>query len=167
MKRALVALVFLIGSFAAPFGSIPVSAANSSDWKAGRIIDDSVFTNKDSMTAAEIQQFLNSKVPACDSGGAQMTTRAKPGGGVYSRAEWGTLQGYPPPYTCLRDFFEVPKTTPSSGTPANNYGGKPTPAGAVSAAQLIWDAGQAYNISPKVLLTTIQKESYGPLTVDD
>jgi hypothetical protein len=51
--------------------------------------------------------------------------------------------------------------------PANNYGGKPIPAGAESAAQLIWDAAQKYSISPKVLLTTIQKESVGPLTTDD
>lgn len=87
---------------------------------------------------------------------------------MVKRAQWAAANNKPaPPYTCLRDFYEVPKTTPSPGLPANNYGGKPIPAGAKSAAQLIYDAAQAYNISPKVLLVTIQKESYGPLTVDD
>jgi hypothetical protein len=51
--------------------------------------------------------------------------------------------------------------------PASNYGGAPIPAGAKSAAQIIWDAAQTFNISPRVLLVTIQKESAGPLTTDD
>ena len=139
-----------------------VSAVTAADWRAGRIIDDSIFTNKDSMSVQEIQMFLNAKVPACDTYGAQ------PAGGGMTRAQWAAANSKPaPPYTCLRDFYEVPKTTPSPGLPANNYGGKPIPAGAKSAAQLIYDAAQAYNISPKVLLVTIHKESYGPLTVDD
>lgn len=150
-----------------PLQSIPVHAVSATDWQAGRIIDDGVFVNKDAMSVAEIQQFLDTKVPVCDTSGAQMTTRPKPGGGYYTRAQWGASIGYPAPYTCLKDFYEVPKSTPGPGVPANNYGGLPIPVGAVSAAQMIWDAAQTYNISPKVLLTTIQKESYGPLTVDD
>lgn len=144
-----------------------LSALTGADWKAGRIIDDVVFTNRDSMSVAQIQEFLNAKVPSCDTNGVKFTSRQKPGGGYYTRAEWGALNGNPAPFTCLRDFYEVPKTSPGPGVPANNYGGAAIPAGAISAAQMIYDAAQTYTISPKVLLTTIQKESAGPLTVDE
>lgn len=46
-------------------------------------------------------------------------------------------QGAQPPWTCLRDFSE---------------GGK-------SAAQIIWEAGQFYNINPQVILATLDKET--------
>lgn len=137
-------------------------AVTAADWRAGRIIDDTIFTNKDGMTPEQIQHFLNAKVPVCDTNGAKLFS------GSQTRAQWAAANGKQlPPYTCLKSYHEVPKTQPSPGVPANNYGDKPIPAGARSAAQLIWDAAQAYNISPKVLLVTIQKESAGPLTVDD
>jgi hypothetical protein len=149
-------------------GPAKTSAVSASDWKAGRIIDDSVFTNSTSMTAQEVQNFLNARVPVCDTNGTQLTGRWYAAAGrYYTRAEWGALNGNPAPFTCLKDFWEVPKTDPAPGQPANNYGGAAIPAGAKSAAQIIWDAAQRYQISPKVLLTTIQKESYGPLTSDD
>jgi len=147
-----------------------VFAANAADWKAGRIIDDAVFTDKDAMSARDIQAFLNDKVGrngrgtpgVCDTKGERISEF---GGGT--RADYGAANGNPAPFTCLKDYHEVPKTTPGPGIPANNYGGAPIPAGAKSAAQLIWDAAQRYNISPKVLLVTIHKESAGPLTTDD
>src|SRR5690606_31118789 len=46
-------------------------AAEAKNFNAGHIIDDVVFYNEDSMTAAQIQTFLNSKVPACDTNGTQ------------------------------------------------------------------------------------------------
>jgi len=55
----------LVGSsffFAAPQ---KVQAADGSDFMAGRIIDDFVFTNKDSMTTPDIQNFLNTKGANC------------------------------------------------------------------------------------------------------
>jgi len=313
--------------------AIPISsveAVSANDWQAGRIIDDDIFTNPSAMSVVDIQGFLNSKVSVCDTNGTQSY-------GATTRASYATSRGYPPPFTCLKDYYEVPKlspgllydtwrsnsssnqsvvntinssvvygdvngdgteepvlvnlsgtssgniefhvwnnslnswTTPSPtisnqptvdptknsvvfadvngdgrqepvlvglattnsgkvefhvwndnmtswranissnqptvdptknsvvfadvngdgrqepvlvglattnsgkvefhvwepGIPASNYGGKPIPAGARSSAQLIWDASQANRISPKVLLTTIQKESAGPLTVDD
>lgn len=42
----------------------------ASDWKAGRIIDDAKFTGLD-MTVTDIQNFLNNKVPDCDTWGTQ------------------------------------------------------------------------------------------------
>ncbi len=38
-------------------------AVSGSDWRAGNIIDDSVFFNNSDMSTAQVQQFLSSKVP--------------------------------------------------------------------------------------------------------
>jgi hypothetical protein len=150
-----------------------VSALSAGDWQAGRIIDDNVFTNKDAMSVAEIQAFLNSMVGTggynsvpgqCDTYGVR---NASPYNSSVSRATYAASIGRPNRWTCLNNYYEVPKTSPGPGIPANNFGSDTIPAGAKSAAQLIWDAAQQNNISPKVLLTTIQKESAGPLTTDD
>ena len=42
--------------------------AGAASFDAGRIIDNSVFTNKGSMSIGDIQNFLNSKVPNCRAG---------------------------------------------------------------------------------------------------
>lgn len=146
-------------------------AASASDWSAGRIIDDSVFTNQNSMSIVDIQNFLNQKVGTgggngtpgqCDTNGIKTSEL---GGGT--RAQYGSAHNNPIPFTCLKDYYEVPKLSPGSGIPASNYGGVAIPSGAKSAANLIYDAAQTYHISPKVLLITIQKESAGPLITDD
>jgi len=136
------------------------NAVAASEWKAGNIIDDALFIDANSMTVTQIQAFLNSKVPICDTMGTNGSTST-------SRRDYVRSLGYDIPLTCLRDFYEVPKTVPGPGIPANNYGGKPIPTGAKSAAQLIWDAAQQYDISPKVLLVKLGTESAGPLTSDD
>jgi len=56
-------------------------------FNAGRIIDDGVFTNSSSMDVGQIQAFLNSKVPTCDTWHA-------------------SGYGQNPPFTCLKDFSE-------------------------------------------------------------
>lgn len=140
-----------------PFSSVQTAGAVSpSDWRAGRIIDDTVFMNKNDMSVAQIQQFLESKMPACD-------TYGNVGGGWRKTYD----PNNPPPFTCLRDYKEVPKTTPGNWIPESNYGRTDgwAPAGSKSAAEIIWDAAQAYNINPKVLLVTLQKES-GLITDD-
>jgi hypothetical protein len=176
IKRALalfclISLILASGINIYSYRPQSVSAANAANWQAGRIIDDGVFTDADAMSVTEIQNFLNEKVGTggygktagqCDTNG---TAISEYGGGT--RAEYGAAHGNPAPFTCLKDYYEVPKTSPGPGIPANNYGGVAIPAGAKSAAQLIWDAAHANNISPKVLLVTIQKESAGPLTTDD
>ncbi len=149
------------------------SAVSASDWRAGRIIDDNIFTDKNSMSISDIQAFLNAKVGTwgydsvpgqCDTYGAR---NAAPYNGSISRATYAASVGKPTRFTCLNNYYEVPKTTPGAGVPANNYGSDTIPAGAKSAAELIWNASQAHNISPKVLLVMLHKESAGPLTVDD
>ncbi|HEY8992977.1 MAG TPA: hypothetical protein VIM37_03980 [Candidatus Microsaccharimonas sp.] len=95
------------------------------------IIDDYVFTNTTTMNADQIQVFLNSKVPICDTDGVQVSEF---GGGT--RAQWAASKGYYPPFTCLKDYYENGR----------------------SAAQIIYDTAQQYQINPQVLIVLLQKE---------
>jgi len=137
------ALAFAIG-FIHPS---TVEAADARNFNAGRIIDDGVFTNSDSMTAANIQSFLNSKVPNCDTYG---TKTSELGGGT--RAQWLASRGISTPITCLKDYYENPSTG------ENNYG-KAIPEGALSAAQIIYTYARQFNINPQVIIVTLQKEN--------
>lgn len=119
-------------------------AVSGSDWNAGNIISDSQFFKSDSMSTDEIQNFLNSMVPNCDTLGTQAY-------GSGTRAQQGTSTGHPPPYTCLKNYLENPITH------QNNANGG-TVDGGWSAAQIIKYASDTYSISPKVLLVLIQKE---------
>ena len=122
-------------------------AADARNYNAGRIIDDSVFANSDSMSVQEIQNFLNSKV-SCDTWG---TKRSELGGGT--RAQWMNARGYSAPFRCVTDYYENPSTG------QNNYGKNETPAGAISAAQLIYNYSKQFNINPQVIIATLQKEN--------
>ncbi|HSE29140.1 MAG TPA: hypothetical protein VLA77_00965 [Candidatus Saccharimonadales bacterium] len=122
-------------------------AVSGADWQAGRIIDDAIFYNKSAMNVQQIQDFLNAKVPTCDTYG---TKTSEYGGGT--RAQYGAAHGAPAPYTCLKDYFE------NTATKENNLEGRGIPAGAKSAAQIIWDAAQQYEINPQVLIVLLQKE---------
>jgi hypothetical protein len=165
-KLALVTpVIALLLSSATFLNPAQTSAVTSNEWSAGRIIDDGVFTDNRSMSVQEIQWFLMSKVPNCDNNGTGSVNGT-------TRAAYAESKGNPRPsgaqtFTCLRDYYEVPKTTPGPGVPASNYGyaSGHIPAGGVSAAQLILDAAQAYSISPKTLLVTLQKEQ--GLVTDD
>lgn len=115
-------------------------AVGASDWRPGRIIDDAVFYNKNSMSATQIQDFLNAKVPTCD------------------RWRASSNPSYQPPWTCLKEYLENPTTRENNvgrfnpnGTPYQVPGGK-------SAAQIIWDVAQEYGINPQVLIVMLQKE---------
>lgn len=140
--------------------SAPVLALQGSDFNPGRIIDDGTFTNRNFMTAQDIQNFLNAKVPNCDTNGTQLTSHPNGSGGYYTRAEWGSLNGNSKPFTCLRNYVENPSTK------SNNYS-NPTAQidGGISAAQIIWNAAQESRINPAVLLVTLQKEQ-GLITDD-
>ncbi|PDQ34411.1 MAG: hypothetical protein B5766_11410 [Candidatus Lumbricidophila eiseniae] len=106
------------------------SAVAAADFNPGNIINDAVFTNKNSMSVQQIQDFLNRKVPTCDTNGSQIRS------GSQTRAQYGSSIGYPPPYTCLKDFSENGKT----------------------GAQIIYDVSQQYSINPQVLIVLLQKE---------
>ncbi len=131
-------------------------AVSASDWKPGRIIDDVVFQNKQSMTVQQIQQFLDSKVPSCDRNGSLPMWSGGP-----TRAQWSLDNGKDPaPYTCLKEYVENPTTKVNNAT-------DPTIVvpGGLSAAQLIYNASQAQNVNPQVYLVLLQKEQ--SLVTDD
>lgn len=125
----------------------PASAVTAGDWQAGRITDDSVFYNGGGMTLAEVQYYLAIKVPTCDTGGSQMHSSGQ------SRAAYGTSRGYPPPYTCLKDYRQdTPSKSAETGL-CNGY-----PGGNKSAAEIIHLVGQTCGINQKTLIVLLQKE---------
>jgi hypothetical protein len=129
------------------------SALSGSDFNPARIVDDDVFFNKDTMGTTEIQTFLNSKVPTCDTNGTQMHSSGR------TRAAHGTANGAPPPYICLKDY-----TQSFNSTNADAYCGAIT-GGTKSAANIIFDVAQACRINPQSLLVLLQKEQ--SLITDD
>ncbi len=131
-------------------GVTAVSALSGNDFHAGRIIDNGVFYNKNSMGVQDIQNFLNSKVPSCDKWGTQSysgTTRR-----AYSEA-----RGIKFPLVCLKDYYENPSTHENNLTKNDGFDA-PIPPGGKSAAEIIYSAAQTYNINPQVLITLLQKE---------
>ena len=159
---AIVAIISLCGLL---FFTNRSEAVTANDWRAGNIVDDFVFTNSNDMTVADIQTFLNNINPNCDTYGTGRATER--GRGDITRAQYAVSRGWAgPPYVCLKDYYEVPKYTPGDYIPANNFSGS-IPSGAVSAAQIIYDAAKRNNLSPKVILVKIATESAGPLTTDN
>lgn len=143
----------LLAIMMAVFVSAPAAlAANTADFRAGRIIDDAVFNNSNAMNLDQVQAFLNARVPQCDNWGT------KPFGGTTRRA-YLESRGVAFPLTCVKDYVENPITH------QNNLEGRPAPAGGMSAAHIIWDAGQRYGINPQVLIVLLQKEQ--SLIADD
>jgi hypothetical protein len=125
-------------------------AANGSDFSAGNIIDDATFWNKNAMSVQEIQSFLNSKVPSCDTWGQKIYNGQ-------TRAQYGASIGSPIPFVCLKDYIENPSTKQN-----NLRGGSVN--GGVSAAQLIYNVAQNTGVSPKVILKYADKNSLCCLT---
>src|SRR5882762_10473587 len=93
--------------------------ASADSFNQNNIIDNATFDNASSMTASQIDYFLNTLPTSCIS----------PNSGFKSIDPTGY--------------------NPSTGY---QYGGF------VTAGQVIYDAAQAYNINPQVILTTLQKE---------
>ena len=147
--KAQFGILFIIGavtfSVFTPIQS--ASAADARNYNAGRIIDDSIFTDVNTMSVQDIQDFLNSKV-TCDTWG-QKTSEL--GGGT--RAQWMAARGIYGPFRCITDYYENPSTSQS------NYGRTATPEGAMSAAQIIYTYSRQFNINPQVILATLQKEN--------
>lgn len=119
-------------------------AITGSDFQAGRIIDDAIFFNSNAMTPDQIQYFLDSKVPTCDRNHSGITGSS------------GTR--YDPPFTCLKEYIENPTTRENNIGRFNSDGSPYNVPGGMSAAQIIWSAGQAHGINPQVLLVMLQKE---------
>ena len=134
MINKLLALPLLVAFFSTIIVTPPQASAAAFD--PARIIDDSVMTNKSTMTVAQIQSFLNSKVPTCDTSGTLPASDF--GRPDLTHAQYAALRGWQaPPYTCLRNFSENGKTS----------------------AQIVYDVAQQYSINPQVFLVLLQKES--------
>lgn len=124
-----------------------VSALSGSDFRAGRIIDDAVLFNPNTMNPGDIQTFLSSKVQICDTNGSEIYT------GATTRAQYATSRGYPPPYTCLKDYSQsIPAKSPDA------YCGGSISAGTKSASQIIYEVSQSCGVSVKALIVLLQKE---------
>lgn len=176
MKRKLLqyssiaaALVFVAVFFGLAFYNTPSSTAvKATDFQAGRIIDDEIFYNKDTMTVAEIQAFLDSHTPACDVWGQKTLGAARyhawgTAPATMKRADYakwrrevgGDSRYHDPPYVCVNLYYENPTTHET------NFDTKlEKKEGMLSAAEIIYQAAQKYNINPQVLLVMLKKESY-------
>lgn len=128
-------------------------ALSGGEFQAGRIIDDSVFFNPNSMSEGQIQEFLNAKVPVCDTNGT------KPYAGT-TRAAYGTSKGAPPPYICLKDYSQMTTMKNPEDMLCNGH-----TAGQKTAARIIKEVADSCGVSPKVLLVLLQKEQ--SLVTDD
>ena len=142
-------------------------AVKATDFNAGRIIDDSVFYNPDTMTVEEIQAHLDKYSADCDMWGEKAIGYGRKINGVavnpnvtrreYARMmrEAGRTDYHDAPYVCISKFYEDPTTHKT------NFDTNAEPEeGMISAAQIIYDAAHQYNINPQVLLVMLKKESY-------
>jgi len=94
LKIALYTMV--VALFTPLISASAAGAISGNDFKPGNIIQDQTFYNNGSMNAAEIQAFLNSKVPNCTSG-----------------------------YTCLKSYTEdAPTKTDALGLCGTHAGGR-------------------------------------------
>lgn len=140
-----VTLMALMGLTVLLISPKSTDALSGSEFNAGRIIDDAVFFNSNSMSVAEIQNFLNSKVD-CDFDGSEMV------GGI-TRAQYAAQRGWPTTFTCLPQYKENIITKVNNiGSPNSN------PAGSISAAQIIYNASAEHGVSSKALIVLLQKE---------
>ena len=140
-------------------------ALSGSDWRAGNIISDTNFYDSSQMSALDIQRWLDANL-SCDTDGVKISEHRGGvdynGDGKVTRAEWArAVYGYTGKFVCLRDYQENPATK------QNNLVTGATPAGAISAAEIIKRASDTYQVNPKVLLVKIRKESPGPLSSDE
>ncbi len=137
--------------------SSPAQAASARDWNAGRIIDNVKFFNSNTMTVSQIQSFLVSKVPDCDTWGEEASGHV----GYATRADWGRAHSAPPPYTCLKNYK---KDTPARSASSQLCDSMPARSNR-TAAQIINDVANACGVSEKVMLVLLQKEQ--GLVTDD
>jgi hypothetical protein len=152
LNLLLLALLYVLAIFIVQ----PVSkskALSGSEFQAGNIISDGIFFNGHDMSLANIQAFLDSKVPVCDTDGTQSYAGT-------TRAAYGASRGYPAPYTCLKDYREDTPQRLAEDQLCTGLG-----AGNKSAAQIIYEVGISCGVNPKVLIVLLQKEQ--SLITDD
>ncbi|MDZ7786325.1 MAG: NBR1-Ig-like domain-containing protein [Candidatus Saccharibacteria bacterium] len=137
-RLSITLLVALVLSSLFALQITPTSALSGSQFNPERIMDDSVFFRAGDLTASQIQRFLNSKVPVCDTNHA------------YS----GSSNDSGPPYTCLKDYKINTPSKPAESELCKAISSKSKQ----SAAQIIHDVSKACGVSTRVLLVLLQKE---------
>ena len=136
MKRVvywMAAFVAAVGLVAVDFTALPAAAANGRDFDPGYIVSDSEFYDKDAMTQAQIQTFLEQRVPTC---------RPDRSAGPHD------------PIVCLKDYRVTTVTIPADAYCKGTYTG----ASNERASTIIYKVAQACGVSPKALLVTLEKE---------
>ena len=123
-----VSLLLVLVGISAITANSKADAADASRFDPGLIISDSVFYDFGTMSVADIQRFLESKVPVC---------KANDGGP-----------------TCLRDYVTDELDKVGEDGKCQSMSAKQN----VKASQLIYDIARACGINPRVLLVVLQKE---------
>lgn len=135
----LLVVVLLLGAGAAVTVSDEASATTDG-FNAGNIISDALFYDGNAMSAAEVQSFLNQRVPRCTIGDPGRT----------AGMPWGNTSIAS---KCLRDY--TMSTISRAANPyCSAYVGRPSE----TAAEIITKVAQACGISQRVLLITLEKE---------
>ncbi len=163
-KTILLALALATSLSVSSIAGNSVHAADASKFNAGNIIDDVVFYNDSSLSSSQIQTFLNSKNPNCDTDGtqpasdwgrpdithAQLASYKRNGTNGYTQDSGF----HAPPYVCLKDYTQnVPQMEAASGL-CEALSAKSNQ----SSAQIIKDIATACGINPQVLIVLLQKE---------
>jgi hypothetical protein len=148
--------LFLAGSFV-PFANFTdsASALSGSQFKAGNIMSDGVFFNGSALSASQIQNFLNAKVPNCDSNGDKIYS------GSTTRKQYAASNGVSTPFICLKSYKQnTPSRSDSLGL-CKNLSSKSNR----TAARIIDDVARACGVSQKALIVLLEKEQ--SLVTDD
>lgn len=149
----ILAIFFFSFVFIQDSGRNHSQALSGSQFKAGRIIDDSKFYRGPSMSTNQIKSFFQSKVPACDTHGQQMYNS------TMTRKQYAASKGVSTPFICLKNFDQK---TP--GRSANAYCGTYN-GGHYTSARIVYEVSKACRIDTKVLIVLLQKEQ--SLVTDD
>ena len=140
-RRGLAGLVAVSTAFGVLINATPAAAANITDgFNPGNIIEDAEFYNGYGMSAQQVQDFLNQRVPQCTIGRAGR----KPG---------TAARGSQVADRCLRDFVMA-----TTSKPATQYCRAYSGSTSESAASIIAKVGEACSINPRVLLVMLEKE---------
>ena len=138
LRLALPVLVGILAGGLFLFKPTPANAVSAWNFNAGNIMSDYVMTNKNSMSEAEIYNFMRSKNACNDSnlGKVLYGDRYQSGEYIYTASgsdSWHVRNGR---FVCLAE---------------ETFNGE-------SSASIIWSAARDYSINPQVLLVLLQKE---------
>jgi hypothetical protein len=161
MKKRLSLLISVIYAVSTVlvFGS-SASALSGSEFQNGRITDDIIFFRGNTLSIPTIQQFLDSKVPVCDTNGTQLKFDPSQGDTV-TRAVYSQRRGVSTPFTCLKDYrADIPAKGFESGL-CNGLGASANK----TAAEIIYYVSESCGVNSKALLVLLQKEQ--SLVTDD